>query len=167
MTESVARIGRIALISAMVVASGSCQENRPTPTQVTAKFHQQIGFPTTLRIEILSSADDPVCIPAAEISNGYDNFKITQNNQQLFSDENANRAIRMWKSINSLDQIYIVLKGKTKFWYELDTFPLRASPFTVQANIKAVRCADLFVSDDPHWFSIPAEGTFNFVPSDK
>lgn len=68
----------------------------------------------------------------------------------------------MYKSINALDPVYIALRGKTDFWYELSDFPLHDGEFHVRAHIRAVPCSDLFDDPNPKWITISAVETFNY-----
>jgi len=73
--------------------------------------------------------------------------------------------IRLYKSINAVDPIYLILPGKTDFLYDLSDFPLRKGQFTVKANFKMVDCSDLFKSENPRWTAVLSEASLAFDPS--
>jgi hypothetical protein len=77
----------------------------------------------------------------------------------------SDRAIRLYKSMNSLDPVYIALRGKTDFWYDLSDFQLHDGEFRVEAHIRAVSCSDLFDGKNPTWLTMEAANTFNLRPT--
>lgn len=148
----------------VLAALAGCQEKPPADPQISVDLSQQEGFPKTVQITIHSNSDEPLCIPGDQINNGYENLAIAQNGKPVRSDVSSNRAMKPYKGINALDPIYVILKGDTDFWYELDDFPLAKGRFDVGANIKLVRCADLFGRIAPRWFAAAKRKTFNYDP---
>ena len=156
-----------ALLAIAAMAVLSC---RPAPApapqdgQVRVRIAQQEGFPRSVVISIASSGDTPFCIAGSEINNGYENLIVSQGGHRIYSSESANHAIRSYKSINALDPIYIILRGNTDFWYELNDFPLQRGRFSVQARIRMTSCSELFGPGEPRWFTAAATATFNYDP---
>ena len=170
MTETTPRACGLALLAILAFALPSCRPApapAPAPPQgghVTVRIAQQEGFPRSVVISISNSSDTPFCVAASEIDNGYENLVISQNRHRIYSDENSNRAIRLYRSINALDPIHIVLRGNTDFWYELNDFPLQRGRFSVQARIRMTSCSELFGPGEPRWFTVSGTGAFDYNP---
>lgn len=151
----------VILAAALSTLGVSCKPSAISRVPLTIHLATQ-DFPSTIRIIANNNTDDPICIPADQISNGYLNLVISQGDKRVFPNTNANRAIREWKSINALDPVYIALKGDTVFYYDLSDFPLTDGPVQIRANIKAARCSTLFGRADPEWFVVASNLSFRY-----
>jgi hypothetical protein len=152
-----------ALLGVLLALAG-CNESDALDQPLRVSFAQQRGFPDTVKIRIENVDNRPICISGTEINNGYENLEIAQGGARLHAASSTNRALRDYNSLNALEPIYLLLPGNNEFWYDLGDFPLKKGKFTVSANLRAARCADLFGSDAPHWIHASAQAAFSYDP---
>jgi hypothetical protein len=148
----------------ITISVSACHNNVPSEV-VTASISNVDGFPNQIEISFYNKSAKPVCISSSEVEKGYKNVTIFQNNRELMPESSSVHMVKLYKSINIIDPIYVILPGETYFHYDVSDFALKEGRFRVRADFKVTPCSDLFDRQNPQWMRVPSEATLMFRPN--
>jgi hypothetical protein len=144
------------LACAVAMSTVACNQRASPLPKPTLNLSQNKSDDQTLDLVFTNLSDEMLCASAADIDTGWGSVLLKQAGRDIFPTTQSNRAIKVVNDLDVLAPIYILMPGKSKFYYDIADYDAAKGEFAASLNVKVFACKDYFEGGFVRWLPVVA-----------